>query len=241
MAIDAHETVARLAVRYPQLIEVFERYGIDYCCGGEKTLADSCRESGVSLDELSAALQAALATGHRPSAAEEEELAKLSPDALCDHIVERHHRFLRASLPRLSDLITRTRAAHEPQHPELRELEEVFRRLRSELEQHMMKEELVLFPAVKELVASRARPGFPFGTVRNPIGVMEQEHQHAAAALRRMRALTHGYRVPEDACPTYAELLRRLEELERDLHVHIHKENNVLFPAVVALEARLGP
>ncbi len=235
--IDLNEPVARLVIEHPGVAEVFEQYGIDYCCGGQLPLSEACRAAGVAPEELVGRLEEVLSRkGDQP----EENPAGLPPDQLCDHIVQRHHDYLREALPRLSELLRKSRDAHEAAHPELRDLEQVFAALRAELEQHMMKEEMVLFPAVKQLVAAARPPLFPFGTVRNPIAVMEDEHNHAADALRRMRELTGGYRPPEDACATYRELLRGLSELERDLHMHIHKENNLLFPAVIELEQKLA-
>ncbi len=235
--IDPRESVAALLVEHPGLSEVLEEYGVDYCCGGHRSLEDACQEAGVSCEELLQRLSDALAQG--AGSTSEPSPATLSPDRLCDHIVERHHQYLRRALPRLAQLMEKTVQAHASNHPELHELARVFGELRAELEQHMMKEEMVLFPAIKQLAASTSAPEFPFGTVRNPIAVMEDEHDRAAHALRRMRELTAGYAVPDDACPTYRELLHGLAQLERDLHQHIHKENNILFRAVIDMEQRL--
>jgi regulator of cell morphogenesis and NO signaling len=219
---------------------VLERFGIDYCCHGRQTLAQACE--GKSLD-LSAVERDLTECDRRPMDPPECDWTAYPLSALAQHIVERHHEYLRRELPRLKGLLDRVIAAHGAGHPELHEVESVFAGLQAELTLHMMKEEHVLFPIVARLEAAASTGGsvgaFHCGSVLNPIGVMEDEHEHAGQALAHMRSLTGGYSAPADACPTYIALLAGLAELEADLHLHIHKENNVMFPRAAALEARL--
>jgi regulator of cell morphogenesis and NO signaling len=220
---------------------VFERFGIDYCCGGDVPLEAACRQSGVGVDEVCTALEEEASA--LPEAGE-PDWATLSLTELADDIVARHHTWLRSELPRLGGLIDRVLDAHGANHPELNELRDVFAALQNELYSHMMKEERVLFPIIRQLEEARAQGlgsiQFHCGSVNNPIRVMEHEHDDAGAALRRMRELTGGFQPPEDACESYRALLAGLQDLETDLHLHIHKENNILFPGAADLEAELS-
>lgn len=159
---------------------------------------------------------------------------------LTNHIVSRHHAYLREVLPRLGALLDKVVAKHADEHPNLVELREVYVAMWNELLSHMMKEELVLFPFIRSLDQALQRgepvPRFHCGSVSAPIHVMEDEHQSAGEALRRIRELAFGFRPPRDACDSYRVLLAGLRELESDLHLHIHKENNILFPRAVAVE-----
>lgn len=224
MTIQDGQTVAELAALSPAAIRVFEDHGIDFCCGGGKPLAVACLEKEVDpaalLTELETALRAA------PPAGSNWRTAPL-PE-LIDHILERHHAYLRAEFPRLRKRMAAVRAAHgERDGARLEELDGVLASLQLELEMHMHKEEFILFPAI--------RRGEPW--IRQPIAVMEMEHESAGEALASLRRITAGYQPPEHACATYRALYAGLEELEKDLHVHIHLENNILFPRAMQ-EAR---
>lgn len=235
--IRPERTVGELVAERPSRSRVFERFQIDYCCGGKRSLADAC--AGRRLDP--ALVIAALRDAERPADEDAEPDWTTAPLAdLIANIVERHHAFLRLALPRISELAEKVRHAHAAGHPELDEVGETFQDLRVELESHMRKEEQVLFPVVAAMEAQRARLTTCFGTVGNPIRMMEHEHDVAGAALKRLRTLTRDYRPPGDACNSYRALLAALAELETDLHVHIHKENNVLFPRAIELEGELS-
>jgi regulator of cell morphogenesis and NO signaling len=224
-------TVGDWAAQRPGAIDVFQEYGLDYCCHGRIPLALACRERGLEPGRILQQLE------QRPSAETRSDCdwPPATLGALCDHIERTHHAFLREQLPRLADSLDRVIAAHAEHHPELYGLRGTFRELRAELEPHMFKEERILFPAIRALECAPNAPTFPFGSVRNPIGVMEEEHDRAGALLARLREQTGGYWVPEDACPTYRALIEGLHRLEADLHLHIHKENNILFPQAAAL------
>jgi regulator of cell morphogenesis and NO signaling len=230
------ETVREIAVSQPTSIRVFERFGIDYCCGGHKPLAVACNEQGVELDTVLAALAEAAAEIER----EQTDWSKNSLEALVAHINSKHHEYLKAELPRLNTLAKKVTAAHGVNHPELAELESTVQALSDELTQHLAKEELVLFPYVtgleRALAGKGTTPHACFGSIASPIAVMSREHDDAGEALAQIRKLTKDYSVPQDACPTYHAYMDGLKTLEQDLHQHIHLENNILFPRAMALE-----
>src|SRR5262245_59392662 len=216
---------------------VFEQFGIDFCCGGRSSLADACRTAAADPDEVVRAL------GALPDVRPDDEVSEWPLDRLIDHIESVHHRYVRAALPRISGYLARLIQAHDGRHPELRLVAASFQRLGADLEQHLLKEEQVLFPYVRDLVAHGDRPGSlfmsPFGTVENPIRMMEREHREAGDELRMIRELTGNFTAPRDGCTTYKVCLDELREFERDLHRHVHLENNVLFPQAIALERSL--
>lgn len=239
--ISPDRPVGELVVENPNRSRVFEQFGIDYCCGGKQTLAAACAKAKVDLERVLALLDE---NDHALGDASEPDWATASLSELARHIVEQHHVYLRGELPRLAKLVFQVVSAHAERHPELREVGRVYAGLQAELSTHMMKEERVLFPIVEMMEAAAAKgEGMPpchCGSVENPIAVMEHEHRDAGEALARMRSLTDGYTPPADGCPTYHALLDGLKRLEADLHVHIHKENNILFPRAAALERRLN-
>lgn len=230
-------SLAEWVTNSPAAGPVLEQFQLDYCCGGQRSLAEACAERALPLATVVAELDAA----HRESSTSEASpidwsLQPLSD--LCDHIEQSHHQYLREQLPRLDRLIEKVVAAHGARHPELAGLAATFRALAAELSPHLMKEEQILFPAIRRLEGEDSTPRFPFGSVQNPIRVMEDEHDAAGRLLHDLRQMTDGYTPPQDACETWKQLLRGLHELELDLHQHIHKENNLLFPAAARLEAR---
>jgi len=218
---------------------VFERLGIDYCCHGMTPLAKACEMRSLDVGRVLAELAESDAEG---SVAEEDRVdwGAVSGSKLVDHIVKTHHAYLRQELPRLTDLIDKVVAAHAAKHPELHDVRATFAGLRQELESHMIKEEVVLFPLVKQLEAAQAPFPIHCGTVGNPIRVMEHEHEAVGSALQKLRLLTGNYQPPPDGCDSFRALYDGLARMEADLHRHIHKENNILFPRAAALEAALG-
>lgn len=218
---------------------VFEGFGIDYCCGGRRPLGEACRELGLDPQVVIAALRASDAEA---SPTQERDWTQTSSDVLIEHIVSTHHVFLRRELPRLADLALKTEQAHGQRHGELAECRNVFEALRAELESHMLKEEQILFPAIRNMESAARGQATFVGSVQGPIRVMEHEHKSAGQALSRLRELTNDFTPPEDACNTWRALLEGLKALESDLHQHIHKENNILFPRAVSLEtSHAGP
>jgi regulator of cell morphogenesis and NO signaling len=220
----------------PGNARVLEKLGLDYCCGGKRSLRQACAEANLDpravLERLGREEKGA-APGLLPAA----DWGTLPLAALVDDIVTHHHGYLREELPRLAELFRRVVRRHGEAHPELRRLQQVFVHFAAELNAHMFKEEMVLFPAVRELEKGITGT-IPCDGLDGPVHQMEAEHDAAGQALREMRRLTSGYKAPGDACASYQALLISLEQLEADMHLHVHKENNVLFPRAVALERR---
>jgi regulator of cell morphogenesis and NO signaling len=220
-----NQTLGDIVKTVPAAARVFERAGLDYCCRGQQTLARACEAAGLHA--------AAVAT----------EIDALDPDAaphwvglslpdLADHIVAAHHTYLRKELPLLDALAAKVVAVHGDSHPELHQVEALVNELHSELIPHLDKEERVLFPAIRAL-EDAGLTQFPFGSLANPIGVMLTDHDRDGELLEGLRHATAAYRPPVDACASYRSLYDRLSALEHDIHVHIHKENHVLFPAAL--------
>lgn len=226
--ISTDAQVSTLVLEEPARARVFERYGIDYCCGGAVPLADACAERGLDPAEVVAAL-----ADPGPAEADDVDWTQASIPELVDHIVEHHHAYLRQELPPLWALVEKVVRAHGDTHPELHEVQAAYADVAAELTGHMTKEELVLFPACVSLAAGNGQSA---GPIAAPVQVMLHEHDEVAAGLRRLRELTGGYAPPADACNSYRAMLDRLETLEHDTHRHVHEENNILFPRALALE-----
>ena len=231
----SQRTVREIALAAPQSTRIFEQYKIDYCCGGRRPLAEACERAGVDVEEVYRSLSEAFDAPIPDEAAE-----KLPLSQLVDHILAKHHVFAAAELERLTPLMDKVVKKHGEMHPELYQLQTAFGDLKASLLPHMQKEERVLFPYIQKLYATHppqgAVPEANFGTVQNPIRMMMTEHDSDGELLALMNRLTNGYTPPEGACPSFAALYYGLTELERDLHRHIHLENNVLFPAAAELE-----
>lgn len=232
------QTVGQMVVERPQRSRVFDRLRIDYCCGGKRTLEEACAKRGLDLKAVLAELEAFDAAANtQPDAVRP---ANLTMTELADDIERTHHAYLREELPRLAGLVKKVSAVHGQAHPWLTGLTSVYAELVAELEPHMLKEEQILFPLIRELDQAATAPSFHCGSVGNPIRMMEMEHQNAGAALGRIREMTTDYEIPEGACNSFRAMLSGLEHLEADLHLHIHKENEILFPKASEMEASLG-
>ncbi len=218
---------------------IFDSFGLDYCCGGKRSVEDSCRVKGVDATGVVAALDAlGGSTGTTTPADEEWDAGEL-----VDHIVRTHHGYVRRALPAISAHLEKLVRVHGERHPELGRVAEHFDQVGRELQMHMFKEEQVLFPYVKGLAAAKTGAPPPpnmFGTVQNPIRMMEAEHQSAGNELALIRELTSDYQVPADGCATFRVCYEELAAFDRDLRLHIHLENNVLFPMAVRLEGQFG-
>ena len=234
----ANCTVGQLVAERPSRARVFERFGIDYCCGGKIPLGEACREKQIDPQSVIAELRRS-----DERRAPERDWAALGLTRLADHIEQAHHGYLRQELPRLDFLTQKVARAHGQNHPELLRVRDVFLGFKTEMLNHMEKEELVMFPMCRRLESGDLPDGggMPGGAaaigVDRPVDVLTHEHEHAGKALADMRRLTGGYAAPPDACNTYRALLDSLRELEADTHQHVHLENNVLFPAALAADA----
>ena len=232
----ANKTVKELAVEIPGAARVFESFGIDYCCGGNVPLSEACAHAALRLEEVLASLEK---VQRDPAPANDWAQAPLA--ALAQHIVEAHHSFTKAETTRLDALFVKVCGVHGERHPELYGMQVKFTEMANELRTHMMKEENILFPYFaameRAVIEKRPVPRAMFGSVANPVRTMMQEHDSAGEALRGLRAASHSYAVPEDACLSYRELYKSLEAFEADMHTHVHLENNILFPRALAMEA----
>jgi len=232
MTFTATKTVRELVVEVPNATRVFEKLGIDYCCGGDRPLEEACASANVAIDDVLRALEQGDTSA--PSANRDWNTAPLGE--LVDHIVNKHHAYVKNEVPRLKTLIAKVVGVHGQNHPELEQVQVAFSELANELAGHLVKEEQILFPYVKQMAGGAGCGPSCFGTVRNPIRVMMMEHDDAGDKLREMRRITSDYSIPADACTSYATLFRALVEFEQDLHQHIHLENNILFPRAAAME-----
>ena len=228
---DTSKTVREYAVEIPQSVRVFEKLGIDYCCGGGKSLSEACAQIKVPVEQVLSSLSAIVTP--ELNGASDWKQAPLS--YLVDHIVTKHHAYVKQELPRLDLLLNKVAGKHAEKHPELKRVLIVFGTMRDELNSHLLKEEQILFPYIKQLESNGQRRAM-FGSVRNPIHMMEIEHDSAGEALRELRQITNQFTAPEEGCFSYKTLYQGLVEFEADLHQHIHLENNILFPRAIELE-----
>ena len=238
--ISSEMTVREVTAQVPESTRIFEKLKIDYCCGGARPLVEACDSAGVKVDSVIEMLTDLSQSGTSESGA--VDFQTLSLTELVTHIVETHHIFTRSEMARIEALSAKVINAHSANHPELLKVANLFQRLAADLKPHMFKEEQVLFPYIVGMEQAEAKgqpfPFAPFGTVRNPVWMMTKEHDSAGEILRELRLVTADYKVPADACMSYQTLYRALEGFEKDLHQHIHLENNVLFPKAVELENR---
>ncbi|MGC9199846.1 MAG: iron-sulfur cluster repair di-iron protein [Acidobacteriaceae bacterium] len=229
-------TVRDIALEQPASIRIFEKFGIDYCCGGRKPLAEACQEHSL---EPGAVLQA-IAEATAGTAEDTVNWATESLEAICNHIVATHHAYIRSELPRLDMLAQKVISRHGTEHPELPQIQQLIHSLGADLLQHLAKEEAVLFPYIthleRNLITCGPRPLGCFGAVRNPIRMMVAEHDASTEIIARIRLLSEEFTPPETACPTYRGLYQALAAFEQDLHQHIHLENNTLFPNAIQLD-----
>jgi len=236
--INSGTTVRDLVVQMPQATRIFEKFKIDYCCGGNRPLIEACASAGVDLQEIEQLLQ---------SSVKEHDVVdfdQMRLPTLIDHILTRHHVFTKDEMVRLTALLTKVVSVHGENHPELRQVNALFERLCADLAPHMFKEEQILFPFIVELERAAVHkfnaPFAPFGKVKFPVSMMMREHDVAGEILREIRKATKDYAAPADVCISYQTLYEALEAFEQDLHQHIHLENNILFPRAIELEGMIA-
>ena len=238
MSVTTEKTVRELALENPAATRVFEKLGIDYCCGGNQSLEQACRTANLPVDQVLDSLEMAEQTSRATQKIHDWQREPLSD--LVAHINGSHHKYTREEMARLVPLLDKVCSVHGKNHPELQQVRTSFQGLVQELTTHMMKEERVLFPYIVRMEESviQKEPVLPppFGSVQNPVSMMEHEHDSAGNALRAMREASCGYAAPGDACISYQTLYKALADFEADLHQHIHLENNILFPRAIAME-----
>jgi regulator of cell morphogenesis and NO signaling len=242
ITISSTTKVRDVALELPQSTRLFEKFKIDYCCGGDQPLDAACAAAGVDVQNL---LEMIERFKQLPAADHgTPDLQKASATELIMHILNKHHVFTKDEMARLEPLADKVVGAHGANHSELLALRDLMRQLFEDLRPHMFKEEQILFPFIivldKARQENRRAPFAPFGSVNNPIRMMLMEHETAGELLREMRRLSSDYVVPPDACISFRTFYEALEAFEQDLHQHIHLENNLLFPRAIELEAMLG-
>ncbi|MEW5975445.1 MAG: iron-sulfur cluster repair di-iron protein [Acidobacteriota bacterium] len=238
MFINQNTVVRDVAVAIPASTRVFEKLGIDYCCEGSRPLGEACERSGLNLTEVVRSLEAV--EKEQDALTNSRDWNREPLALLIEHIVQKHHAFTKEELGRLTTLLDKVISAHGNNHAELIDVQRNFEALRQELISHMFKEEQILFPHIAAMESALDRkqplPRPPFGSVQNPVRMMVHEHDQAGTLLQVLRQLTTGYTVPDDACLSYKTLYSALEGFEQDLHLHIHLENNILFPKAAEME-----
>jgi regulator of cell morphogenesis and NO signaling len=236
MSFTNETTLKEIAVSSPAAARVLEEVGVDYCCGGNHSLEAGCAGTGVAAEEILARLRA-----NTEQALPEDADWRSAPLAeLTEHIRQKHHGYVREAIPRVSVLLEKVKAKHGANHPEIASIEGLFRQLGQDMIAHMQKEEIILFPYIERLERSRnsgaalERPFFQ--SVRNPIQMMMNEHDGAGNLAKQIREASSNYAPPAEACTSYQRLYGELRQFEADLHMHVHLENNILFPRAVELE-----
>ena len=228
-----------LVMEHSQAATIFERFGLDYCCHGHQTLTEAARERGVAVDEV----LNALASPGGPQVETSHAFGSADLDSVTRHIVEHHHRNVREMTPAITRWLDKLVLRHGTRHPELTEVRATFDQLGHALLAHMAKEENILFPFIDAMAVALREggrlPSGPFGTVLNPVRVMEEDHRLAGELLTTLRALTKGFTPPPDGCATFVLCYLELARYTADLHRHIHLENHVLFPRALDLERTL--
>ena len=233
------ETLGEIATKDLRKAEIFKKYGLDFCCGGKKTVQEACAEKGIDVTKVEEELQKA----DKNPVTRPLPYNDWSLDFLGDYIVNTHHSYVKKTLPEIRGYAAKVASVHGNQHPELVTINGLVEEIYKELLEHMVKEEEILFPFVKQLVAAKnngqtVQPA-GFGTVGNPIDMMEHEHEAVGKSLEQVRKLSNNYTLPADACASYSLFFKMMEEFESDLFIHIHLENNILFPKAIKLEKEL--
>jgi iron-sulfur cluster repair di-iron protein len=239
MRFKASDTVRDIASQLPSSIRIFDELKIDYCCGGNKSVAQACQSAGISLEFLLARLGELNAQVPDPDFTSWQRASLAS---LTRHIVQTHHSYVRKEIPRINALLEKVQSRHGTVHPELTAMKLVFGFIGEDMLNHMQKEEQVLFPYIEQLERGSADgtppPATPFGSVTRPVDCMMRDHEKAGKEMQQIRDLSEEFTLPEGACPTYRALYDGLREFEQDLHCHVHLENNILFPRAIELEAK---
>lgn len=238
--MEIEPTIGEMVANDYRKAEVFKRFGIDFCCGGKNPLDKTCNKRGINLEEVKQALKALDEPQQMRLA---HDYNNWSIDILSDFIINNHHKYVREALPLLGEYSKKVAKVHGTSNPEVIEIANLFQAVANELRMHMDKEETILFPYIRQMTMAKHFGELlaisPFGSIKNPINMMEEEHESAGGNMQSINELSSGYNPPEWACNTYKVLYAKLQEFENDLHQHVHLENNILFPKAINLEAEL--
>lgn len=231
-------TLAEIVTQNIRSAVVFEEYNLDFCCKGKRTLSEACADKNIDVQKVLNDLNKLSDSNNGDKNYNDWQL-----DFMVDFIINNHHQYVRRMIPVISLHSDKVASVHGNNHPETKQIADLFLSIREELEGHMMKEERILFPFIKQMAAAQKQSEKlyppPFGSVQNPIRMMETEHVNAGEGFEKIRQISSNYSTPEDACETYRTLYSELKEFEEDLHKHIHLENNILFPKAIELESAL--
>jgi len=222
------KTIGEIVAADYRAASVFKEAGIDFCCGGKKSIEETCAEKGIDKSELISKLERLESTPNTTT----HNFIEWELGFLCDYVVNTHHKYVLKSLPVLVAYTEKIASVHGDRHPELREVTRLFSHINEELLQHLKNEEKILFPAIKEVLKS----GSPEAkeTIKSEISRLSGEHEFAGGVMDKINVITSGYLVPDDGCNTYQIAFRLLNEFEDDLHTHVHLENNILYPKAIA-------
>lgn len=240
MKIQENQIIGELVAKDYRTASVFKKYGIDFCCQGNRTINEACAAKKIDTNLVVSDLNTLI-----ESTSENAIDFKSWPiDLLADYIEKKHHRYVEEKTLEIKPYLDKICKVHGERHPELLKISEHFNATAGELAKHMKKEELILFPNVRKMVKAKQEKSKleepPFGTVQNPIQMMMDEHSTEGERFRKIETLSNNYTPPEDACNTYRVTIALLKEFEQDLHLHIHLENNILFPKAIELEKELS-
>ncbi len=232
-------TIGELVTEDFRKAEIFSKFGLDFCCGGAKSLKEACEEKGIDEKEV----ETALTEVESQDKNRQQDFNSWELDFLIDFILNIHHKYVRESVNMLSEVSEKVANVHGENHPEVIRIAALFEIIANELDMHMQKEENILFPYIRKLVVAKRENSVmepsPFGSVEAPISMMESEHVAVGGSMDEINHLSNGFIPPEDACSSYRALYKKLNEFEQDLHKHIHLENNILFPKAIQLEKEL--
>ena len=240
MNLFEEQTIGQIVTEDYRAAGVFKKFGLDFCCGGKRTITEACEKKGVNLEELVRELDSLDSESN-----ESQNYSSWSPDFLIDYIVNTHQNFVRTKLPEIEGYARKVAKVHGSRHEELNEILYEFMMLKDEMLNHLEKEEQLLFPFIKAMVRcereGKSMDEKPhFGSVENPVKMMEEEHDEAGGSMAKIQRLSNNFTPPKDACATYRVLFQSLEGFQDDLHKHVHLENNILFPKALELEKRLN-
>lgn len=235
------ETIGEIVANDYRKAQVFKNFGIDFCCGGKKTIAEVCEKKGINQEEV----ERELATVNEDSSiTSESDFQNWDLGFLSDYIINTHHRYVRNNTAFITEIAKKVARVHGDKHPELIEVASLFERIGNDLNLHIVKEEKILFPFIKELAqvynSGGLLPSANFAKISVPIQMMDAEHEQVGGDFETIRKVTLNYQLPADACSSYTILFKKLEEYENDLHRHVHLESNILFPKAIQLEKELS-
>ncbi len=240
MNIQENQIIGELVAKDYRTASVFKKYGIDFCCQGNRTISEACEKKNIDSESVVIDLDALIQARGENAV----DYKSWPLDLLADYIEKKHHRYVQEKTAEIIPYLDKICRVHGAHHPELFEINEHFNATAGELAKHMKKEELILFPIVRKLAKAKQEGSKmvapPFGSIQNPINAMMDEHSTEGDRFRKIEELSNNYTPPQDVCNTYGVTLGLLKEFEQDLHLHIHLENNILFPKAIELEKELS-